>query len=61
MIADDGRIPMCDDVRDGKRKLDDFGTIYGIDHGAATNRPLNESPGKQIIVCTIIIYATLLN
>lgn len=55
MIADDGRMPMVEDMRDGKRKLDDFGTIYGIDHGQSTNRPINESPGKDIIIYTIII------
>lgn len=61
MLSDDGRMPMVDDIRDGKRKLEDFGSIYGLDHGATATRPINESPGKQIIICTIRICATLLN
>jgi len=52
---------MVDDVRDGKRKLEDFGSIYGLEHGATAARSINEAPGKQIIICTIRICATLLN
>lgn len=46
MLADDGRLSMGEDVRDGKRKLDDFGGLYSLDHTASAPRSLGENSGK---------------
>lgn len=45
MLADDSRLSMGEDVRDGKRKLEEFGGLYSLDHSTAS-RSLSESAGK---------------
>lgn len=46
MLSDDGRLSMGEDVRDGKRKIEEFGGLYSLDHTAPSSRSLNESTGK---------------
>lgn len=45
MLSDDGRLSMGEDVRDGKRKLEDYGGLYGLDHTASSSRTLSDNTG----------------
>ncbi|XP_060571076.1 homeobox protein unc-42-like [Ruditapes philippinarum] len=47
MLSEDGRLSMGDDVRDGKRKIEEFGGLYSLDHTAPSSRSLNDSTGQE--------------
>ena len=49
MMTEDGRISLGEDVRDGKRKYDDFTGIYSTDHSATGARVLTDTSGKKFI------------
>ena len=45
MLADDGRLSLSEDTRDGKRKLDDYGSLYNLEHPASSSRSLQDTSG----------------
>jgi len=55
MLSEDVRLPLVDDGRDGKRKLEDYGGLYSMDHGPA-RAPIPEPPGTYNYMLVCIIY-----
>lgn len=48
MLSDDGRLSMGEDVREGKRKIEEFGGLYSLDHAAPASRSLSDNAGELV-------------